>query len=140
MTLTGVRVPDGLTVSQLEREIRIQGEVLARRAARGRHDARRAAALLDVDHVVVAARGSSDNAARYAQYLFGHVAGLSVGLAAPWLFGGTGPPPRLGHAALLAVSQSGQSPDIVAVAAAARAQRRPVVVLTNDTGSPLAAE
>ena len=52
--------------------------------------ARGAAALLrrrDVGHVLIAARGSSDNAARYAQYLLGSAAGLEVGLATPWLFG-----------------------------------------------------
>jgi hypothetical protein len=39
-----------------------------------------------VDHVVIAARGTSDNAARYAQYLLGAHNGLSVGLATPSLF------------------------------------------------------
>jgi glucosamine--fructose-6-phosphate aminotransferase (isomerizing) len=37
-------------------------------------------------HVVIAARGTSDNAARYANYLFGAVKGLCVALATPSLY------------------------------------------------------
>jgi glucosamine--fructose-6-phosphate aminotransferase (isomerizing) len=127
--------------SRLELEIIEQADVLAARAERGWRDAARAAAALrrdDVDYVVVAARGSSDNAARYAQYLFGLEARLSVALAAPWLYEGDAPP-LLSRAAVLAISQSGRSPDIVAVLTAARAQRRPTIALTNDPESPLAA-
>jgi glucosamine--fructose-6-phosphate aminotransferase (isomerizing) len=127
--------------SRLELEIIEQADVLAARAERGRRDAARAAAALrrdDVDYVVVAARGSSDNAARYAQYLFGLEARLSVALAAPWLYEGDAPP-LLSRAAVLAISQSGRSPDIVAVLTAARSQRRPTIALTNDPESPLAA-
>lgn len=91
----------------------------------------------DVDYLVVAARGTSDNAARYAQYLLGIDANLVVGLAAPWLYESDSPP-RLSRGAVLAISQSGRSPDVAAVLAAARAQRRPTIAITNDAGSPLA--
>jgi glucosamine--fructose-6-phosphate aminotransferase (isomerizing) len=132
----------GRTISSLlETEIRAQGEMLASRTGAGWETAEAAAALLsraDVDHVVIAARGSSDNAARYAQYLLGTTAGLTVGLAAPWLYAGDAPP-RLGRAAVLAISQSGRSPDIVGVLEAARSQRRPAIAVTNDASSPLAA-
>lgn len=90
--------------------------------------------------VAVAARGSSDNAARYAQYLLGGRNRLSVALAAPALFGGYARPPSLEGAAVMAISQSGQSPDIVAVLSEARRQGRPAIAVTNDPGSPLAAE
>jgi glucosamine--fructose-6-phosphate aminotransferase (isomerizing) len=126
--------------SRLELEIREQADVLAARADPGWEDAARAAAILrreDVDYVVVAARGSSDNAARYAQYLFGLEARLSIALAAPWLYEGDAPP-LLSRAAVLAISQSGRSPDIVAVVTAGRAQGRPTIALTNDPESPLA--
>ena len=92
----------------------------------------------DVDHVVIAARGSSDNAARYAQYLLGSEAGISVALATPWLFGHGHSPPRLGGAAVIGISQSGRSPDVVGVLAAAREQRRPTIAITNDRHSPIA--
>jgi len=87
---------------------------------------------------VIAARGSSDNAARYAQYLLGSEAAISVGLATPWLFGAGHSPPRMDGAAVVGISQSGRSPDVVGVLAAAREQGRPVIAITNDRHSPLA--
>ena len=73
-------------------------------------------------YAMIAARGSSDNAARYAQYLFGALLRLPVALATPSLFTLAGTPPRLGPALVLGVSQSGQSPDVVAVLEAGRDQ------------------
>jgi glucosamine--fructose-6-phosphate aminotransferase (isomerizing) len=127
-------------LSRLEQEAREQGDVLAARTDTGWKHAEAAAAALgrdDVDYVVVAARGTSDNAARYAQYLLGTDARLVVALAAPWLYEGE-TPPRLSRAAVLAISQSGRSPDIAAVLAAARAQGRPAIAITNDPASPVA--
>jgi glutamine---fructose-6-phosphate transaminase (isomerizing) len=127
--------------SWLERELREQGEMLARRAARGPGAAAKAAAILardDVRYLVVAARGSSDNAAVHAQYAFGREARVSVALATPSLYRDPLRGPDLTGAAVLGISQSGQSPDIVAVLAAARAQQRPTVAITNDIESPLA--
>ena len=127
----------------LEREIREQADVLRSRRAGGAKQAARAADLLrgeDVSYLLVAARGSSDNAARFGQYLLGLEAGLSVALAAPWLFAAGRRAPRLGGAAVMGISQSGRSPDVVSVLAAARAQGRPTIAVTNDAGSPLAAE
>jgi glutamine---fructose-6-phosphate transaminase (isomerizing) len=98
-----------------------------------------AATTRDVDHVVLVGRGSSDNAARYAQYLLGIQHGLPVGLATPsvqTLYGAT---PRFGRAMVVAVSQSGRSPDVVEVLRAARDQGRPAIAVTNDPSSPLAA-
>jgi glucosamine--fructose-6-phosphate aminotransferase (isomerizing) len=125
--------------SAFEQELREQGDVLRRRVDGGEGDAICAAALLhDADHVVVAARGTSDNAARYAQYLLGQELRLVVALATPSLFRDLRSAPRLAHAAVIGISQSGQSPDIVGVLAAARAQGRPTLALTNDPRSPLA--
>ena len=90
-------------------------------------------------HVVIAARGTSDNAARYAQYVWGFRNRLAVSLAAPSLFSIYRRPPRLDGALVVGISQSGQSPDIVSVLEEGRAQGRPVVSITNDTHSPLAA-
>lgn len=132
-----------MAVTRLESELREQGEVLRSRVQRGRDAAHDAAGLLRVastDYLLLGGRGSSDNAARYAQYLLGMHARVSAGLAAPWLFGGHFPPPSLHGGAVLAVSQSGSSPDVVALLAGARAQRRPAIALTNDPGSSLAAE
>ncbi|MGH2863312.1 MAG: SIS domain-containing protein [Solirubrobacteraceae bacterium] len=126
--------------TELEREIREQPEVLTQREAGSWETARRAAALLagaDVFQIVIAARGSSDNAGRFAQYLIGSDARVPVALATPWLYEDERPP-LLRGAAVLAISQSGQSPDVVSVVRAARAQGRPCVAITNDTASPLA--
>src|SRR3954470_18214607 len=112
--------------------------MLAARASAGDAATARASALLrGADYVLIAARGSSDNAARYAQYLLGIEWRMPVGLATPWVVGRPDPP-LLRGGAVLAISQSGRSPDVVGVVAAARSQRRPTVALTNDVGSPLA--
>jgi len=100
-----------------------------------------AAALLnrdDVFHVTIAARGTSDNAARYAKYVWGAIGGLPVTLAAPSLYGGYGSPPNLRGAAVVGISQSGQSPDLVAVLEEGVRQQRPTIAITNDPSSPLA--
>lgn len=89
-------------------------------------------------YVVIAARGTSDNAARYAQYLFGAHNHLQVGLAAPSLFTMYKSVPDLSEALVIGISQSGQSPDIVSVLAEGRRQGRPTLAITNDLSSPLA--
>ena len=95
----------------------------------------------DVDHVFVAARGSSDNAGRYAQYLLGSINRLPVALTTPSLFTIYQRPPRFGAKSLvLGISQSGQSPDIVSVLAEARRQGVLTAAITNVPDSPLAAQ
>jgi glucosamine--fructose-6-phosphate aminotransferase (isomerizing) len=96
-----------------------------------------AAQLPPFDYVLVAARGSSDHAALYAKYVWGTLAGYPVALAAPSLYTLYDAPPRLANALVVGISQSGQSPDIAAVVAAARQQRRPTIAITNDVASPL---
>lgn len=91
-----------------------------------------------IDLVVIAARGSSDHAALYAQYLFGAHLRLPVALATPSLMTIYGLEPQLDRALVIGISQSGRSPDIVAVIAAARRQGAPTIALTNDAGSDLA--
>ena len=46
--------------------------------------------------------------------------------------------PRLDRALVIGISQSGRSPDVVAVIEAARAQGAPTIAITNAPGSPLA--
>jgi glucosamine--fructose-6-phosphate aminotransferase (isomerizing) len=91
-----------------------------------------------VDHVVVAARGSSDHAAIYAQYLFGVRLRLPVALATPSLISIYGVEPAFERSLVIGISQSGRSPDIVGVVAVARRQGGPTVALTNDPASDLA--
>jgi glucosamine--fructose-6-phosphate aminotransferase (isomerizing) len=91
-----------------------------------------------IDFVLVAARGTSDHAAIYAQYLFGERLGLPVALAAPSLLSLYGAEPRVGRALVVAISQSGRSPDVVAVVASARDQGAPTIAITNEPNSDLA--
>jgi glucosamine--fructose-6-phosphate aminotransferase (isomerizing) len=101
--------------------------------------ATRLSGALRPTYVVVAARGTSDNAARYGQYLMGAHNRLPVALATPSLYSIYERPPRLDGALVVGLSQSGQSPDIVAVLAEGRRQSVPTVAITNDVQSPLAA-
>ena len=91
-----------------------------------------------IEYVVIAARGSSDNAGRYASYLLGAMNGLSVALATPSLYSIYTRPPRLKNALVLGISQSGKSPDIVSVLAEARKQGALTAAITNVVDSDLA--
>jgi glucosamine--fructose-6-phosphate aminotransferase (isomerizing) len=90
------------------------------------------------NYILIAARGTSDNAARYGQYMFGALNHLPVALAAPSLFTLYQQPPRLSGALVIGISQSGQSPDIVSVLQEASKQGAPCIAITNDPASPLA--
>jgi glucosamine--fructose-6-phosphate aminotransferase (isomerizing) len=90
-----------------------------------------------VDMVLMAARGTSDHAAIYAQYVFGVNNKLPVALAAPSIQSLYGVNPRLRNALVIGVSQSGQSPDVVGVVEEARRQNAPTIAVTNDAKSPL---
>jgi glucosamine--fructose-6-phosphate aminotransferase (isomerizing) len=93
----------------------------------------------EIDHVVIAARGTSDHAAVYAQYVLGIRHRLSVGLGTPSVVSLYGAEPRLERSLVIGISQSGASPDVVEVIAAGRRQGAPTLAITNDPGSPLAA-
>ncbi len=128
-------------MSRLRQEIHQQPQVLTRLLAEQDRTAAAIAAAIrrrDVRYAVFAARGTSDNAARYAQYLFGALNRLPVALATPSLFSIYGTPPRLADALVLGVSQSGQTPDIVAVVEAGRRDGAVTVAVTNAPESPLA--
>ncbi len=87
---------------------------------------------------VIAARGSSDHAALYAKYLFGVRNRTMVTLAAPSLFTSYGSPPSLDGECVIGISQSGQSPDVIAVINEAVRQGAVTLAITNDPGSELA--
>ncbi len=92
-----------------------------------------------VKFVFLAARGTSDNAGRYANYLLGAVNHLPLALAAPSLFTYYQQPPTLQDALVMGISQSGQSPDIVSVLEEGRRQGNLTLAITNEPDSPLAA-
>ncbi len=92
----------------------------------------------DIQYVFLAARGTSDNAGRYANYLLGALNGLPLALATPSLFTYYKQPPTLKNALVVGISQSGQSPDIVSVLAEGKRQGCATLAITNEPGSPLA--
>lgn len=94
--------------------------------------------LHNVQYAFLAARGTSDNAGRYANYLWGAHNGLPLALATPSLFTYYQKPPRLQDALVVGVSQSGQSPDIVSVLQEGRRQGCLTLAITNAPDSPLA--
>ncbi len=88
--------------------------------------------------VVLAARGTSDNAAIYGRYLIETHLGIPVSLAAPSVVTLYGARLRLRGTIVLGLSQSGQSPDIVRFVEEARAAGALTVAITNAPHSPLA--
>jgi glutamine---fructose-6-phosphate transaminase (isomerizing) len=126
--------------SYLETELAEQPEALARFVDRQRPYAEQIAELFrahDVQYILIASRGSSSNAARYAQYLLGRAHRVPVAFATPSLYTLYGQPPRLDGALVIGISQSGESPDVRAVIEEARSQGRPTVAITNKADSPL---
>ena len=124
----------------------LRDEILEQPAAARRqlaHDGDALAAIAaevrarDFDTVVIAARGTSDHAAIYAQYAFGVRNRIAVALAAPSIVSLYGVEPRFERSLVIGISQSGASPDIVGVVAAARRQGAPTVAITNEPTSPL---
>lgn len=106
----------------------------------GRHLAQLGATLRarDPSVIVTCARGSSDNAAAYGKYLSEIVLGIPVASIGPSVASIYDAPLRLRNAVVLSVSQSGQSPDIVALQAAARTAGAFSIAVVNVDGSPLA--
>jgi glucosamine--fructose-6-phosphate aminotransferase (isomerizing) len=126
--------------SLLEQEIYSQPEVLTRLLEHeSAHVEQIIGALPPFNYVLIAARGSSDHAALYAKYVWAALAGQVIALATPSLYTLYRHPPRLEGALVVGISQSGQSPDIVAVLEEGRRQGRPTLAITNDPASPLAA-
>src|SRR5512138_1004011 len=91
----------------------------------------------DMQYTFLAARGTSDNAGRYADYLWGAHNGIPLALATPSLFTYYQSPPRLKGALVIGISQSGQSPDIVSVLEEGRKQGCLTLAITNEPDSPL---
>ena len=89
--------------------------------------------------VLLAARGTSDHAALYAKYLIEITLGLPAGLVSPSSLTAYGARPDLREVLLLAVSQSGGSPDLVQTVEAARSGGALTLAVTNNAASPLAA-
>lgn len=91
-----------------------------------------------IQSVLILARGTSDNAAHFLKYLIETQIGLPCGLTSPssvTLYKST---LHFRGTLVIAISQSGQSPDLVQFATAARNAGAKIISMTNDSQSPLA--
>jgi glucosamine--fructose-6-phosphate aminotransferase (isomerizing) len=88
--------------------------------------------------IVTVARGSSDHAATYLKYAVELLAGIPVASVGPSVASIYGRQLRLGGAACIGISQSGQSPDIVEMMRSAGAGGALTVAISNFADSPMA--
>ncbi len=122
-------------------EIKEQPEIYARILREGRRHIRkvvRAIAARKPRFVMFVARGTSDHAALYAKYLVETRLGLPAGLASPSTMTIYDARPDLRDVLVLAISQSGSSPDLLDPVARARVAGAITVAITNAPDSPLA--
>jgi len=89
--------------------------------------------------IMIAGRGTSDHAGVYAQYLLETQLGVPTGLVKPSVTTVYEAELAWSGGLVLAISQSGQSPDVVGVMAAARRAGALTVAIVNEPHSPLAA-
>ncbi len=124
----------------LEKEIREQPAVLA-----GLYEKNRETYALLLErirkvnprHVYFAARGTSDHAATYAQYLFAAYLGIPCGLSTPSAVTNYGAKLHYADSLVIGVSQSGAAEDVSAVIRQAREDGALTLALTNTAGSLL---
>ncbi|TCJ16072.1 SIS domain-containing protein [Rubrobacter taiwanensis] len=123
------------------REIHEQPEVLGRVIEEGWgavHAAARALRTRGFRSVMIAARGTSDNAALYAKYLFEVNLGTPTALASPSAFTIYESEMNLGGVLAVGISQSGESRDVLETVRRAGDLGAATLSLTNDEGSALA--
>jgi glucosamine--fructose-6-phosphate aminotransferase (isomerizing) len=88
--------------------------------------------------IVLAARGTSDNAAQFGRYLLEITTGIPVSLAAPAIYTLYNVRVDFRDALVVAISQSGESTDTNLVLEQAREQGALTIGITNEAGSSLA--
>lgn len=124
--------------TQMRQEIAQIPEAVARLLDHGQAailDAAKSLRAADPTVIVTAARGSSDCVATYFKYACELRSGVPVASIGPSIVSAYSAALRLPRAVGVAISQSGQSPDIVALAGACAPHN---IALVNDTESTLA--
>jgi len=127
--------------SLMARETGESAAVVARQLAANREATRRFGRMiraLDPRIVVTVARGSSDHASLYLKYLIEILTGIPCASLGPSIASLYQTKLRLDGALGVAISQSGASPDIVALQAAVKQGGALTLALVNDAESPLA--
>lgn len=126
--------------SHLYQEIHQQPEVIRHLISQHQYQINELAVQIrkrGIKQVYIAARGSSDNAGRYAQYLLGAHNHMVVTLATPSLFTIYQQVPDLSDTLVIGISQSGKSPDIISVLAEGHKQGALTAAITNTVASDL---
>lgn len=93
----------------------------------------------NIHTVLILARGTSDNAAHFLKYLIETQLGLPCGLTSPSSVTIYNSTLHFNGTLVVAISQSGRSPDLVRFATAALQAGAQIISITNDVDSPLAA-
>ena len=137
----GSIVPGALMAAEIAEQPAVWRRLLAGAGPDGGAGVDRAGALVRrrcPRFVLFAARGTSDHAALYAKYLTEIRLGLPAGLVSPSTLTAYAARPDLRDVLLVAVSQSGGSPDLLRCVEVAREQGALTVAVTNHAGSALA--
>src|SRR5438105_15670262 len=128
-------------MSKMLNEIREQPAALARTLEAERRPIQQLRELLERNRpklIMLAARGTSDNAAQFGRYLLEITTGIPVTLAAPSIFTLYRAPFQFDGVLVLAISQSGESTDTNLVLERAREQGARTIGITNEASSTLA--
>lgn len=129
-----------MSISYMDYEIKQSPEVLGR-LLKSQQQFETAVAKIkssSIKSVMIAARGTSDNAAHYLKHLIEVEVGIPVGLASPSVVSIYGAKLHYSETLVIALSQSGQSPDLVAYVKEARNGGALTLGITNDASSTLA--
>ena len=128
-------------MSLMLQEIAEQPEALARTIKSEKSTAERLGNFLrkkDIDLIVIAARGSSDNASLFGRYLLETTTGIPVSLSAPSVFTLYDADVNLSRALVIGVSQSGEGADINLVLEKAKRSGAFTLAITNEAESTMA--
>ncbi len=128
-------------MSRMLEEIRQQPDALERTLSAELRRVERFKRILEKNRprlIVLAARGTSDNAALFGRYLLEITTGIPVSLAAPSIATLYHAPIDYRDTLVVAISQSGESTDTNMVLESARKQGARTLGITNESGSTLA--
>ena len=92
----------------------------------------------NIRSILILARGTSDNAAHFLKYLIETQIGLPVGLTSPSVVSIYNAKLLYDNTLVIAISQSGRSPDLLKYAEAAKLASAMLISMTNDPTSPIA--
>jgi len=131
---------NGLMLGQwMESEIREQPAVLAN-GVKKYSSALKPLEGRQFEMVLLAARGSSDNAALYARYLLEVFLEVPVSLAAPSVLTRFNRQVKYTNCLAIGISQSGAAPDVAEVLASLRQKGHTTLAITNTAGSRVTME